>query len=291
MSNLKGELVRIKTQDNLELHGILFEPNQKSTTALIHVHGWTGNFYEDIFIECIAKALISKVALLTFNTRGAGHVQEFIKRKSSKIDYVKIGGSLEIFEDCILDIGSAIHFLSRRGYKSVILQGHSTGCQKVTFYKYKIQDKRVKGLILLEPTDDPSIVKKMLGKRYSKALEIAQEMIKDGRENKPMPISIQFGTMLSAQKFLSISDPNTIEGRLFNYSGKLKEIREIKCPVLAVFGSNTEYQKNPVKSLEILKRKMKRCDTTLIRDTNHWFVNHETELGKFICMWIKSNFL
>src|SRR4030042_6917217 len=155
-NHLESKFIRITTADGLELHGLLFEPNEKTTNALIHIHGWVGNFYENKFIDYIAKEAVSKgYAFLTFNNRGTGIITDLIKRKKSKVEYVKIGGSLEKFEDCIIDIKAVIDFVSKKGYKKIILQGHSLGCQKITFYQYKTKDKRIKGLILLAPVDDP----------------------------------------------------------------------------------------------------------------------------------------
>lgn len=66
--NIKGELIRITIDDGLELQGMLFEPKKKSDQAVIRIHGWTGNFYENIFIDAIAKEITSKgFAFLTFN--------------------------------------------------------------------------------------------------------------------------------------------------------------------------------------------------------------------------------
>jgi pimeloyl-ACP methyl ester carboxylesterase len=289
MEGLKNELVRIKTRDGLELQGLLFEPEKAAKKAFIHLHGWTGNFYENEFVEHMAKEAASKgIAFLTFNTRGAGHVQEFLRKKNGKTGYVKIGGSLERFEDCVLDIGAAIGFLEKIGYKEFIMQGHSTGCQKAVYYKWKTKDARVKGIILLEPSDDPAITAKMLGARYREAMQIARKRIAEGKENAPMPEWVPFGVMLSAQKFLSIADPEAIEGRLFHYSGEMKEAQELDCPVLAIFGSRSDYTKNPEKALEILKAKIKKCDTRLIRNSNHWFFGHEQELGKAVAEWAEK---
>jgi len=289
MEGLKNELVRINTNDGLELQGLLFEPSMSRKKVLIHLHGWTGNFYENAFIEHVAKEAASKgFAFLTFNTRGAGHVQEFLRRKNGKTEYVKIGGSLEKFEECALDIKAAIGFLGKRGCKEFILQGHSTGCQKAAYYRWKTKDAKVKGLALLEPSDDPAITEKILGARYAEALEIARELIREGKENAPMPEWVPFGAMLSAQRFISMSDPETEEGRLFHYSGEMKEARELDCPVLAIFGSNSDYTEKPGEKLEILKAKMKRCDTKLIEGGNHWFAGREEELGKTVAEWAEK---
>jgi len=50
-----------------------------------------------------------------------------------------------------------------------------------------------------------------------------------------------------AKMFLSITDPTSSSGRIFDCSGKLTEIKNVNCPVLTVFDSKDEYQSNPGK--------------------------------------------
>jgi len=280
---------RITTKDELELHGLLFEPDRKTVNALIHIHGWVGNFYENKFIDYIAEKVVSKgFSFFTLNNRGAGIINDFIKRKKSKVDYVRIGGSLEEFKDCIFDIKAAVDFLSKRGYKKIILEGHSLGCQKATFYEYKTKDKRIKGLILLAPVDDVAVSKNTLKTRYEESLNVAKGMIKNGESNNPVPKWMAFYQLLNAKMFLNVADPKSDSGRLFDYSGKLKEIKNINCPVLVVFGSKDDYQSNPGAKLEILKEKVKDCDVKLVQDAGHGFVGFEGQLSKLIGNWLKN---
>jgi len=286
---MKTSFQRIIAKDGLELHGLLFEPDRKTTSALIHVHGWVGNFYENRFIDYIAKKAVSKgFTFLTFNNRGAGIISDFIKRKETKMGYIRIGGSLEVFKDCIIDIKAVIDFLSKEGYKRIILQGHSLGCQKITYYQYRTKDERIKALVLLAPVDDTGFVKRDLGKKYKKALDIAKEMIKKGKSNKPVPEWMAFYPLLNAKMFLNIADTKSTSGRLFDYSGNLKEIKSIKCPKLAVFGLKDEYQDGSSDKLEILKKEVKNCDTKLIKGSGHGFVGFEEILSRIISNWLKK---
>ncbi len=285
----KAELVRIATKDGLELQGLLFEPKKKTSQALIHVHGWVGNFYENKFIDCIADEAVSNgLGFLTFNNRGAGIVNDFIKKKKSKIEYVRIGGSLEEFSDCILDIGGAIEFLIKRGYKKIILQGHSIGCQKIIFYQHKVKDRRVKGLVLLAPIDDFAFCNFLLKGRYHRALDIAKKMIKDGKGNSQVPDWMAFYPLLSAKMFLNVADPKSLSARIFNYHGELKEISTIDCPTLAVFGSKDKHEQNAEEKLNILKKKIKNCDIKLMKNCEHKFVGFEKQLSKSIINWLKT---
>lgn len=285
---MRTSFQRIITKDGLELHGLLYEPDKKTANALIHVHGWVGNFYENKFLDYIARDVTSKgFAFLTFNNRGAGIINDFIRRKKSKVDYVRIGGSLEEFKDCIFDIEAAVDFLSRKGYEKIILEGHSLGCQKATFYKYNTRDKRVSGLILIAPVDDVYFSNNTLGTRYKESLDIAKKMIKNGKGDNPVPKWMAFYPLLNAKMFLSIKDAESDSGKLFYYAGKLTEIRNINCPVLAMFGSKDDYQFNPAEKLKLLKEKVKDCDIKLIQGAGHGFVNFEEQLSKSVADWLK----
>ena len=57
----------------------------------------------------------------------------------------------EIFEKCVLDIDSAIDFCKERGFKKIILSGHSLGCNKVVWYA--LEKKFKEKIILLAPCD------------------------------------------------------------------------------------------------------------------------------------------
>jgi alpha-beta hydrolase superfamily lysophospholipase len=203
---MKGEIVRFSTEDGLKLQGVLLEPESKADTALIHVHGWVGNFYENKLIDFVARAVVNNgMAFLTFNNRGAGMITDFSTNEKKK--YKRVGGSLEVFEDCVFDIHAAIDFLSERGYNKIILEGHSLGCQKSVYYMHKNGDDRVRGMVLLAPVDDADYVKRELGaEKYEKSLKIAGDMIKNGEGEKPVPEWMQFYPMLNAIVFMMVAD-------------------------------------------------------------------------------------
>lgn len=286
---MKTYFQRIITKDGLEIHGLLFEPDRRTDKALIHIHGWVGNFYENKFIDYIAKEVTSKgFAFLTFNNRGAGIINDFIKRKKTKVDYARIGGSLEEFKDCIFDIKAVVDFLSKKGYKKIALQGHSLGCQKATFYKYKTKDRRIKSLVLLAPVDDVAFTKNVLKNKYKKALKIAREMVKKEKGNNPVPKWMAFYELLNAKMFLNVADPESASGRIFDFSGELKEIKNVNCPVFVVFGSKDNYQAKPEEKLNILRENVEDCNIKLVKNAGHGFVNSEEKLSKLVANWLKN---
>ena len=281
---MQGELVRFKTRDGLNLQGLLFEPKAKTSKVLVHVHGWVGNFYENLFIDPISESVLEKnIAFLSFNNRGAGIVTEFLRTNKRE----NIGGSLEIFEECLLDIEGALNFLQKRGYTEMILQGHSLGCQKIIYYQHNKKDKRVKGLILIAPVNDAEFVsKKLFNKsKYENSLKIAKDMIQEGKAQDPVPKWMQYYPMLSANMFLQVSDPNSISGQILDYSRKLTELKDIRVPILAIFGSKDDFQIQPADKLHIIQN-VTGCDILLIKNSNHLFSSCEMKLAENISKWI-----
>lgn len=109
---MKQELVRINSTDGIEQPGILYMPNTNTDNIVIHVHGLNGNFYENRFLDILAKSYTDKnYAFLTFNNRGKDFITELLKGNESVI----IGGSLERFKDCILDIEGVINWVKEKG--------------------------------------------------------------------------------------------------------------------------------------------------------------------------------
>ena len=134
---MRQELIRINSIDGIEQPGILYTPDKETDKIVIHVHGLNGNFYENRFLDILAKSYTDKGhAFLTFNNRGCGFITELIKGN----DFTVIGGCLEKFTDCLFDIEGVINWVKSRGYHKIILEGHSYGCNKVLYYYHHKKD-------------------------------------------------------------------------------------------------------------------------------------------------------
>ena len=167
VESLKGELIKFKSTDNLELQGMLCLPPKKTKKAIIHLHGMTSFFWSHAGMQLQEAAFQNNIAFFPFNNRALGSMS-FID-KGGKKDFVG-GTSVEKFEDCIKDIDGAINFLRKKGFNKFILSGHSTGCQKITYYQYRKNNRAVKGLILLAPVDDLNSEKNRLKNKFNKCL-------------------------------------------------------------------------------------------------------------------------
>lgn len=284
---LEGKLLSFVTSDGVRLNGFLFG-GRNSRTCIINVHGMTGNFY-GIRQMMLAQMIGRKgIAFFSINTRGHDAVSNYRIEKGKRSTRVRAGTNFERFEESILDIKAAIDAAGKMGFRKIILCGHSTGCQKVTYYQYKSDDRRVRSLILLGPADDYNIAKMDLGRNFGKVAALSRRMVAKGKGDEQHRM-IPSG--LSAQRFDSTVNQRRIESRIFNYDGQLREFASIRIPILAIFGSREEFAAKSVNTyLKILGQKSKSVNYQwrIVRYADHSFKEYEDELAQHIVEWAKS---
>lgn len=295
---MKSEFIRFYTSDNIELQGLFFKPGANNNSkAVVHIHGLSGNFYENHFIDSLAKDLTRfGYSFLVFNNRGHDYSSDLVKTIGKDISYIDGGSAYEIFSECIQDIDAAIEYLSYAGIKAICLQGHSTGANKAIYYQYRKKAKKVKAIVLLSPCDDLGILQSKLGKnKFMKAKHKASELIRANKERTLMPAWAVFCPM-SAKTYLdSYRDKSPLD--IFPYRNRrrsFKELSSIQTPLLILFGNNCEYVQGSIsETLELIKSKAKsssRVDTRIIDGAPHNYVGKEVEISTTILEWLRANF-
>ncbi|MBI5397947.1 DUF1749 domain-containing protein [Candidatus Woesearchaeota archaeon] len=290
-STIHGTLVEFKTDDGFRLHGFL-SGKSSAKTCIIYVHGMHGNFYGHSLPFVISTAAMKQgFGFFSMNTRGhdlVAPVYYFAKKHSATKKIKMIGGtSFEKFEECVFDIRGAVRTLRNIGFRKFVLCGHSTGCQKITFYQYKTKDASVAGLILLAPADDYNMQRKSLGRKWKSVVNLCRVMVKQGKGDETRK---EIPGRFSARRYLSIADLQRVESRIFNYNGRLREFSKITVPVFAVFGSKEQYADRPVKEYLDRLQKMtrsKQFDAAIIQGGNHSFTKHESDVAKLVVRWLR----
>lgn len=275
---MKQELVRINSIDEIEQPGILYTPNEDTDKIVIHVHGLNGNFYENRFLDILAKSYTDKnYAFLTFNNRGRDFITELLKGN----DFTIIGGSLERFKDCILDIDGVVNWVKEKGYKEIILEGHSYGCNKVLYYYNHRKDDSIKKIVLLAPCDIPSEGKKFLSEEESTRL------VQENKENELIDFSVMANGKIAAGTYFNDFLPNG-ENDFIRYvdgiNGKSEVLNSVDIPVLAIFGNVDEcVLTQPIDVVkEYLKNNLSNCNIQIIDGADHSYTGRYEELGKVI---------
>jgi len=290
---VKGELVRVWTEDGLQLQGLYCAPHEeRSLPAVVHVHGASSNFYRSQFLDPLAEQLSSReVAFLSVNTRGHDIMNSIYT--SDPTASRRIGVALEIFEECVLDIAAWLGFLQQQGYPEVVLLGHSFGAHKAAFYCSETSDERVRGLIFMSPADQGLWVEAM-GPEADRLLGWASEKVSSGQgeallDHGPAPYPMSARTI---QSLFVTAKPDIF--RFGRPDDTWEVVSRLRCPILAMIGTVAEFiSTTPHAALANLKAKAvssPRCDTLVVDGAPHNYRGHEAEVTTTILGWLGDVF-
>lgn len=292
VESMKTEECSFWTSDGLRLECTLFSPEQGSKKAVVHVHGYGGNYRRREYVRVLAEKVTGTGwHFFAFNNRG----QDFFARipaksRASGEEVLKpLGGAREIFEDSPKDIQGALDFLDKKGIQEIVLEGHSYGCQKAAWYAEQKKDARVRGLVLLAPWETFGLLEKRLGKKKSEqAFQTAEGMVREGKEGERMPQGF-FPYPISAGTYVSFFNPNR-RLAFFEFSeGKkgLERVQKLGLPAfLAVGGKDDAIALKPEKAIAEFKSIGK--EGVLLPDADHIFTGKERELGEKVAAWLST---
>ncbi|MBW7909363.1 MAG: alpha/beta fold hydrolase [Kiritimatiellae bacterium] len=271
---ISGSLVSFPARGQKRpLDGFWARGAKRSHTLLLFVHGMGGNFYRSLSKkEMLRQAPRAGIDVLSFNNRGyEGQVAD------------------EVFVESRHDLDAALAFGRAKGYRRFFLLGHSTGCQKITYYQHLRKAPDIAALILAAIGDDYAIVRRTLGTRYAHWMKVAAELVKKGNGSEILRGKGCLG--FSARRFLSVADRTQIEARLFDMDGPLREFSAIKTPTLAVLPAEEEYACIPVPEMGRRLHATSRAQPfqfQIISGADHGFHGREDETTRVILKWLDS---
>jgi pimeloyl-ACP methyl ester carboxylesterase len=141
------QIVFVRSKDDVVSAGAIYTPPCDSTKplALIWIHGWGANFYYPTYVG-IGRALAERgYATVAANTRmhDIGNVEKYSAGKR-----VRGGGYWGVASEEVRDLAAWVDFAEGRGFKKIVLIGHSADWAAVRLYQAQTQDERVAGLVL-----------------------------------------------------------------------------------------------------------------------------------------------
>lgn len=273
-AGIPGELVELRAKGlTRPLDGFWVRGPRRADTLLLFVHGMGGNFYRSVSKkEMMRQAPRAGIDVLSFNNRGC---------ERDVAD--------EVFVDCRHDLDAALAFGRAQGYRRFVLLGHSTGCQKVTYYQHLRNARDVAALVLAAIGDDYGIARRDLGGRYAHWIGRARALVKAGRGHVILSGKGCLG--FSARRFLSVADPAQVEARLFNMAGPLREFAAIRAPVLAVLPEREEFACIPVPEMAARLKAVSRArpfEAAIIPRADHGFRGEEAATTRLILRWLRA---
>jgi pimeloyl-ACP methyl ester carboxylesterase len=289
---VKGELIRVWTDDELQLQGLYCAAPSSRLPAVVHIHGASSNFYRSQFLDSLADELVARgYPFLSANTRGHDIINNVYSR--DPMASRRIGVAFELFEDCLLDLKAWLEFAQTAGHELAVLLGHSFGALKVAYYQGEAADDRVRALIFVSPADQGFWLGAM-GGETEKGLAWARKMVDQGEgeallSGPLLPYPMSAGTVSSL--FLSGKSDIFKFGRPEEPWGT---VAKLSVPILAVMGTVGEFTApDPEGAMALLGSKAlssPRCDTVVIQGAPHNYRGYETQVTDAILGWLDDVF-
>ena len=184
------------TKDNIRLPMVHFCNNEKDI-CVIFVHGMCQTIIDNYFaIVCGNLLSANKIGFIYAHNRGYSIENDILMKDGT---YTRCGCMYEIFEDCVLDIDLAIEKAKELGYKSIILMGHSYGCNKLIYYYYKKRPD-ILGVILSSAPDMVGL-QLLRQKDYKELIKEAKENINNGNPTKLISNLVEDYMYMSSQTY------------------------------------------------------------------------------------------
>ena len=281
------ELVRFFANDGVELVGALYVGNKE--TAIIHLHGYCGNFYENPFVDVLGRELSkSGITFLAINTRAHDYRSDLKIKTEEGFKSATGGGAVDNFYDSEIDISSAVSYLKNQGYQRIIVQGHSTSAQKALNYALKFKHNDI---ILLSAGDIYSEIT-VSNKNSEAAFKEARKMISDGKGKEYMSEAL-WGVNHTAEALINGYGNNTDSDLFPIRTGKVNpKTLEFTGNVLNVLGTNDSYLQiytTHQVAEPYFKEALKNANHKFILlDDTHAFTENPTKLASEIVDWCKT---
>jgi len=282
------EIVHVRSDDGITNGGAFFSPAKDvaKPIAIIWVHGSGINFYYPTYVKIGRELAARGFAFVAVNTRmhDLGTVAAGVEGGKR----IRGGVYWGHYSDQARDIAAWIAFANDRGFKNVVLAGHSAGTTAVQAYQAEKQDARVAGLVLasgrFRPVTTPTD-KEMLAQ--------AARLVTEGRgeellhyPNRSTPSFVSAATFLDLAQWLPKD--------FFGVQTADAPIARIRCPILAWFGTN-EPDVGTAADLDVLKSSVKRLtagpervDTSMIENAGHMYEGHEGAVADVLSKWIDA---
>jgi acetyl esterase/lipase len=276
-------LVRLRTRDGVWLDGVVAEPARHRGAALIWVHGLGSAFSsgQPLIRELSTRLTAAGVGYLKVNTRG----HDVVAGRGARL----AGAAFERFTQSVEDIRAMIAFAVRRGFRRVILAGHSTGANKVLHYVARVRDRRVAALILLGPISDiAGEVKRVGARELRRRVAIAERLAR----RDPRALVPRAWGFLGARRYVSLYKPGQSED-VFPYyrpGARWTALRSVRVPLAVVIGGRDEYLDRPARALIDAFRQnapgARAFAGIVVRGARHGFALRERELTDEVVGWL-----
>ncbi|HEU5166082.1 MAG TPA: alpha/beta hydrolase [Chitinophagaceae bacterium] len=282
------EIVYSISTDTIFNAGVLFPANKEfaKQVAIIWVHGWGVNFYSPGYIA-IGRSLAEKgYTCISVNTRmhDLGNVEGY--KKGVRL---RGGGYWGVAGDEVKDISGWIDFAEFKGFKKIILVGHSAGWAAVRRYQCEKQDPRIIGLVCASGQVSAD-TRPVDSTQYLPAVQYVSENKPDKLIEDPKR---SFPSYISAATYMDIINTPQEEKDFFGLiTPQNAGVAKVHCPILIFYATNDDVgSEAELKSLQSnIEKNFKQVQltTTMIKNADHMYMGEEKQVADTIINWISN---
>lgn len=179
--------------------------------------------------------------------------------------------------------------MKNRGYRKIVLQGHSQGAAKLVYFLGEAPCMEIAAMVLMSPADAPGLLRKYQPEAFARNLALAQELVRRGRGEELLPEKIRDWYYISAKTYANeMGGGRTDIFPIFN-NGDFSRLENIKIPALAFYGENEDTLiYSAQKDLEIVASHLKnpKSKNLIIVAADHTYFGKEEIVAQAIVGWV-----
>jgi alpha-beta hydrolase superfamily lysophospholipase len=283
---MKVELVKVTTEDARVLNGAFLEPAQEKNEVpgvdvFLMMHGNGGNFYQDFYVEFAENFARMGCASVRANNRGHDVVNKVTDT------FMFCGVAYERPHECLMDYGAWIGWLVERGYKNIVLWGHSRGAVKTVYYQAHKNDPRLKACIVGSPPwlSYSRFIKSKQADKFLEYYRRAQKLVEEGNPNGTFWTDLPTYYVAGAQCYLEKYGPDE-KLNIFKY------LDQVKSPVLALTGTEEVAHRFAFdeldKEFDKFAQRMPNLRHVSIPGAYHFYKEEKDFVFKAVLDWLKT---
>jgi pimeloyl-ACP methyl ester carboxylesterase len=264
------EQVALSTRDGVLLNGVLYRPEAHARpTALVLVHGFGSNFYNEYFPLLAEQAAERGYASLALNMRDHD-----------------TGPKVSDFADNEADIATGVAFLQKLGYSRLVLLGQSMGTNRVLYYQAAAGDPSIVATVLVSGPGNlfEWNVWQFGRKKAQASVDEALAMRAAGQENQLMLVDLgPLGKALYTPRYLlSLRGPSA-------RSDPYRNIQKVTTPILIVQGKADKLIEPDIgERLRRAAPRSAKVDLIYLEGADHTFKKQEALLSERVLAWLKE---
>jgi pimeloyl-ACP methyl ester carboxylesterase len=283
------EIVDVTTPDGIRLHGALYEPATSNRTvnsldAVLILHGAGGNFYgSTLFASLLPMFGQLGLAALSVNTRGHDSVSTAGTSNGPRT----LGAAFETVDECRYDIAAWIDFLAARGYRGLVIAGHSLGAVKGIYSLAQETRPEVRSLLAISPPrlSHSRFAEGPDAEQFLKEFADAERHVAGGHAEALMTVRFPIPYLVTAAGYVDKY------GRDERYN-VLKHVPQVACPMLFTFGTielrrGSAFQGLP-EDLNLLAEQGADLKVAVLAGADHFYTAARGELAGRIESWLRE---